>query len=249
MIGFLIIAVSIITFLLLSIPFLAIQWSFYKITNKKWDRLNLKIIQAVFRYFIQVTGSHVTVIGKENLSKNQAVLYVANHRSYFDILVGYSSVLSLTGFIAKKEMEKIPLLAQWMLFVNCLFIDRANIREGLKTILEGIEKVKKGVSIWIFPEGTRSTSDDPAGLLPFKEGSLKIAEKSKCPIIPVAIMGTDAIFEKQFPRMKASEVTIIFGKPIMISELDSEHKKFLGAYTRQLIVDMIKEQMSQRGAD
>ena len=66
---------------------------------------------------------------------------------------GYVTGLpGLTGFVAKKEMLKIPLLRTWMQRVNCLFLDRVDIKEGLKTILEGIEKVKSGVSIWIDPE-------------------------------------------------------------------------------------------------
>ena len=77
--------------------------------------------------------------------------YGGNHRSYFDILVGYMTVPGLTGFVAKKEMLKIPLLRTWMQRVNCLFLDRVDIKEGLKTILEGIEKMNAGVSIWIFP--------------------------------------------------------------------------------------------------
>lgn len=244
MIRLLIVVFVLVGFLLLSIPYLIVNLIWYKITGKKWNDLNLKIVQLIFRFILAVVGADVTVIGKENLRKDQAVLFVANHRGYFDILVGYSSVLSLTGFVAKKEMEKIPLLAQWMKYVNCLFLDRVNLKEGLKTILEGVEKVKKGISIWIFPEGTRSDSSDPSELLPFKEGSLKIAEKSKCPIIPVAIIGTAEILERQFPLMKPSKVTIIFGQPIIISELEPEQKKFLGAYTRSLIVEMIKEQMS-----
>ena len=68
------------------------------------------------------------------------MLYVGNHRSYFDILVGYTKVPGLMGFVAKKEMEKIPLLSKWMLNVNCLFLDRNNIKRRFKTILAGIER-------------------------------------------------------------------------------------------------------------
>ena len=87
------------------------------------------------------------------------MLYVGNHRSYFDILAGYVSVPSLMGFVAKKEMEKIPLLSTWMKLVNCLFLDRENVKEGLKTILQGINQIKNGISVWIFPEGTRNESE------------------------------------------------------------------------------------------
>lgn len=101
---------------------------------------------------MKLAGVTYEVQGLENIPSDRAVLYVGNHRSYFDILVGYVTVPGLTGFVAKKEMLKIPLLRTWMQRVNCLFLDRVDIKEGLKTILEGIEKVKSGVSIWIFPE-------------------------------------------------------------------------------------------------
>lgn len=81
-------------------------------------------------------------------------------------------------------MIGIPLLSQWMVQMNCLFLDRSNIKEGLKTILTGIEKVKGGISMWIFPEGTRNKSEDPADLMEFREGSLKIAEKAAARLSP-----------------------------------------------------------------
>ena len=163
------------------------------------------------------------------------MLYVGNHRSYFDILVGYTTVPGLMGFVAKKEMEKIPLLSKWMLNVNCLFLDRNNIKEGLKTILAGIEKVRRGVSVWIFPEGTRNKNEQLSDLLPFKEGSLKIAEKSGCPVVPVAIKGTAEVFEKHIPLICPSHVVIEFGEPFIVKELDPENRKFVGAYTREKI--------------
>ena len=143
-------------------------------------------------------------------------------------------------------MESIPLLSDWMRNVNCLFLDRKNIREGVKAILEGVARVKAGVSIWIFPEGTRNEAEDYLELMPFKEGSLKIAEKTGCPVIPVAITGTAEIYESHFPRITSSQVTIEFGKPFIIKGLEPEKKKFVGAHTRELIIDMLKEEKRLR---
>ena len=84
-----------------------------------------------------MAGVTVEVRGYENIPQDRPVLYVGNHRSYFDILVGYTTVPGLMGFVAKKEMEKIPLLSKWMLNVNCLFLDRNNIKEGLKRFWRG----------------------------------------------------------------------------------------------------------------
>lgn len=206
------------------------------------EKESLCIVRKMFRIFLRLSGVTVTVKGKENIPADIPVLYVGNHRSYFDILIGYTTVPGLLGFVAKKEMRRYPFLSEWMVDVNCLFLDRKNIKEGLKTILEGIEKIRRGVSIWIFPEGTRNRNAELTDLLPFKEGSLKIAEKSGCPVVPVAIKGTADIFEKHIPIIRPSHVTIEFGEPFLIKDLSAEDRKFVGAYTRKKIIDMLREE-------
>ena len=154
-------------------------------------------------------------------------------------MIGYTLIKGQCGFIAKKEMERYPLLSDWMRNLHCQFLDRDNIKEGLKTILAAIDCVKNGVSIWIFPEGTRSREE---GMLPFKEGSFKIAEKSGCPIIPVAMHHTADIFENQFPRMKKTHVTVEFGTPIPTAELSKEEKKELSKNVQETISRMLKKE-------
>lgn len=245
MIRFILVALVLFGFLISSVPLLIGSRAVSKHNRRKEQEYSLGVVQAMFRMIIRLTGSKVTVKGLENIPEG-AVLYVGNHRSYFDILVGYTTVPGLTGFVAKKEMLRYPLLSDWMMNVNCLFLDRKDVKEGLKTILMGIDKVKHGISIWIFPEGTRSESEDMLELLPFKEGSLKIAEKSGCPIVPVAITGTAEIFEQHLPFMRPSQVTIEYGKPIYLKELPPEDRKRAGAYTRNIIIEMLKEEQQAR---
>lgn len=245
MIRFILVASTVVLFLVLSIPLLIAEWLLGKKNPERRDRQSLSVVQAVFRLILRLAGVTITVKGLEHIPEDRAVLYVGNHRSYFDILVGYVTVPGLTGFVAKKEMERYPLLSNWMRNVHCLFLDRENMREGLKTILSGIEQVKAGISVWIFPEGTRNRADDILELMPFKEGSLKIAEKSGCPVIPVAITGTAEVFEKHIPRMTPSHVTIHFGEPIDIKALEPEQKKRSGAYTRERIIAMLKEEQEK----
>ena len=190
-------------------------------------------------------GMTVTVRGKEKIP-DTSVLYVGNHRSYFDILVGYTTVPGLTGFVAKKEMDRYILLRDWMRNVNCLFLDRKNIKEGLKTILEGVAKIKAGISIWIFPEGTRSRGASELDMLEFKEGSLKIAEKSGHPVVPVAITGTAEVFEAHMPFIRPSHVIIEYGDPIYIKQLEPSQRKFVGEYTREVIRGMLEKQLEER---
>ena len=241
MIRFIILVLVVVGFLVLGYPLLVMQNSLGKKDPAARDKESLKIIQFMFRLLLKLSGVKVTVKGLENIPKDQAVLYVGNHRSYFDILVGYTTVPNLMGFVAKKEMLRYPLLRSWMVNVNCLFLDRQDIKAGLKTILEGIEKVKNGTSMWIFPEGTRNRNESELDLMQFKEGSLKIAEKTGCPVIPVAMTRTADIFEKHTPIIKPTNVTVYYGKPFYIKELEPEQKKHAGAYTRDVLIEMLKE--------
>lgn len=217
------------------IPLLIIEWLIGKVNPYLRDRSSLSIIQGVFRVVLWISGVRLTVIGRENIPKDQAVLYVSNHRSYFDIIIGYTLVEGLCGFVSKKEIGKIPLLNTWMCRLHCLFLDRENLREGMKTIIACIAQIKDGISVWICPEGTRNRGE---GLLPFKEGSFKIAEKVGCPIIPVAFRHTDTILEQHFPWIRRAEVSVEFGAPILTAGLDRAAKKALPLTTQQAIEKM-----------
>lgn len=241
MIRFIIVCICVIGYLILSIPILLAEWVVGKFNPRAKDISSLRIIQTVFRFILKVTGADITIIGHENVPKDQAVLYIGNHRSFFDILLTYVHCPDLTGYVAKKEMAPIPLLSIWMRYLHCLFLDRKDIKEGMKTILTAIEKVKNGISICIFPEGTRNKGDDELELLPFHEGSFKIATKSGCPIIPMAISNSAEIFENHFPKIKPCKMVVEYGKPIYPEQLSKEDKKRLGAYTQGIILEMLKK--------
>ena len=138
-------------------------------------------------------------------------------------------------------MEPIPLLSTWMRYLHCLFLDRQDIKAGMKTILTAIDKVKNGISICIFPEGTRNKGANELEMLPFHEGSFKIATKSGCPIIPIAISNSAEIFEAHFPKIKPCNVIVEYGAPIYPEQLEKEDKKRLGAYTQKVILEMLKK--------
>lgn len=235
MIRFLFVAAFVILFLVLSIPLLIAEWIIGKFNQDLKDRSSLAIVNWAFRWVIRLAGTKVIALGEENIPRDTAVLYVGNHRSYFDIVLTYVRVPRPTGYIAKTEMEKWPLLSNWMRNLHCLFLDRSNIKQGLKTILAAVEKVKSGISICIFPEGTRNKTNDT--FLPFHEGSFKIAEKGNVPIIPMTIVNSAAVFEDQLPRMKRATVVIEYGKPIYVKELDKETRKNMSGYVQKIISD------------
>ena len=134
------------TYLLLSYLVFPVLWIYEKINKKGKDVLSLRIVQWGFNVILKIAGTDITVIGKENIP-DEAALFVGNHRSYFDILILYVQCKNLTGFVAKDAIEKVPSLRVWMRYLYCLFLNRGDAREGLKTILKAIEYVKKGVSI------------------------------------------------------------------------------------------------------
>ena len=244
MLRFILIVIILVGYLILSIPLLLIEWIIGKFNTRAKDISSLRIVQAVFRLMIFIAGVKITVIGEENVPADQAVLYIGNHRSYFDILLTYSRCPNLTGFVAKKEMKKAPLLNFWMMYLHCLFLDRENLKEGLKTILKGIEKIKNGISIFIFPEGTRSRGESCLDMLPFHEGSFKLATKTNCPVIPVAMNNTAEIMEAHFPKIRPCHVIIEYGKPIIPSELSKEDVRHIGEYTRNIILDTLRKNES-----
>ncbi|MDD3204895.1 MAG: lysophospholipid acyltransferase family protein [Lachnospiraceae bacterium] len=223
MIRFILVAAFVILFLIVSIPLMLVEWIIGKFNMDIKNRSSLAIVNWAFRGCLFFSGVKITVIGEENVPKDVPVLYIGNHRSYFDILLTYTRVPRPTGYIAKDSMEKIPLLNIWMKNLHCLFLNRENLKEGMKTILAAIEKVKSGISICIFPEGTRNKENDT--FLPFHQGSFKIAEKGKCPLIPIAINNAADIFEDHLPKIKKTHVVIEYGKPIDMSLMDRDEKK------------------------
>ena len=243
MIRLIITAIFLLVFFTLSIPIFLILFIIGKFSQRKKDYIVYFIVSRAVKTLLLIAGTKLTVIGRENIPKDSSVLYVANHRSFFDIVVSYSVIGPLMGFVSKKEVRKVPILGHWMVLMHCLLLDRENIKEGLKTILLGVEKLKNNISIFIFPEGTRGKTDD--SLKEFKEGSLKLAEKSGKQIVPVAFTNTSAIFEDHFPFIKKASVTMEFGKPIDITELSKEDKKKLGAYTHQLVYEMVQKNKNQ----
>ncbi len=202
------------------------------------DRMYLAGIQKLFSFMLWFSGVKVTVLGRENIPDDRPVLYVSNHRSFFDIVIGYTLVRRRCGFVAKDSFEKIPLFATWMRILHCLFLDRDNPRQGMRVILDATEKVKDDISIWICPEGTRSHGDE---LLPFKAGSFRIALKSGAPVIPVALTHTDDILENHFPWVRSGRVTVEFGEPIETADLSREEQKALPARVQEIVAQMYQK--------
>ncbi len=239
MFRFICIVFFLILFLILTIPVLIAEWVIGKFNPYARDISSLRIVQWAFKFILKITGVKTTVIGEENVP-DEPVLFIGNHRSYFDILLTYSRCKRLTGYIAKKEMLRYLTLTSWMKRLYCLFLDRSDPKEGLKTILQAVDYIKNGISICIFPEGTRNPGKE-LSMLPFRDGAFKIATKTGCAIIPISLNNTAEIFENHFPRIKKTHVVIEYGKPIYPNELDKETKRHIGDYVENIIKETIKK--------
>lgn len=239
MIRFLLVVLFLFLYLLLGIPVLGIEWIIGKFNKNLSDYQSLRLVQWAFNVILKISGVEVTVIGEENVP-DEPVLFIGNHRSYFDILLTYSRCKRLTGYVAKKEMLRYPLLRDWMKRLYCLFLDRENPKEGLKTILQAIDYEKNGISICIFPEGTRNNGEE-LSMLPFHNGSFKIAEKSGCAIVPMSLNNTVSIFEAHLPFIRKTHVVLEYGKPIYMKDMDKETKKHIGEYCQNIIQETINK--------
>ena len=227
-------------FLILFLPVLAVLALIGIKRPDVRERICRKLVNGEFRVISAVCGAHITVRGAENISSGSA-LYVGNHRSIFDIILVYPLLPAHTGFIAKGSLEKAPLLPIWAKFIGCLFFDRSDLRAGLKMIQTATEMVQNGWNIMIFPEGTRKRGPEELPLQEMHEGSFRIAMKSGCPIIPMAIHNTAAVWEGHLPWVRKADVVITFGEPILPADIPREDRKHVGQLVSAKLTEMLQE--------
>ena len=237
--------ISLSLFFIFCVILTPIEWIIGMISPKAQETSRLAIVQGYVKLLLWICGVKVTLIGRERIPADTASLFTPNHRSMFDILVMLAYAPSTPAFISKKEWKKIPLLSWWIDWMHGFYLDRENLREGLKVVLAAAEAMKGGQSVVIFPEGTRNRGSDERELLPFHEGSFEIATKSGCPIIPVSINHTSEIFEDQFPKVRAGRVILEYGTPIETKDMTREDRKFLGKRVREIITEMVTRNHEQ----
>ena len=194
------------------------------------DKYAQKTAYLWAKYTIKTIGIDLEVKGLENIP-DEACVFIGNHTSILEIPIMFYTIDRLVGFVAKKEMLKAPVIGTWLEKAHCIPLDRENPREAIKTINYGVELLKKGYSLAIFPEGTRS-KDGNIG--EFKKGSLKLATKAKAPIVPIAIDRAYTSFEKD-KKFKPSKIKVTFGNVISTAELTKEEEKTLNEDVRNII--------------
>lgn len=205
---------------------------------KKRDPIADKFVRFMVNNVMVLGGSDVKLYGLENIP-DQACVLVGNHQSYFDILALLWKFHPMYGFLAKKEMGKVPFLRTWMEIIDCVFLDRSDARKGMIAVRESINILKRGRSLFIFPEGTRSKNGE---IGEFKSGSLLIATKAKVPVVPFLVEGTSELFEKNGYRVKPGKARITFYPPIATDNMTREEVNSLTETVRNELIARQKEQ-------
>ncbi len=214
----------------------------YSYGNSKYDKREsrqhiYKTLQKLSRSMLKAGEIPVEVRGIENLPQHGPVLYVANHKSIFDIVILTSIIEDPCIYIGKKEVSKMPLVGKWFDALGCIYIDREDIRQSLKAIMEGIGELKNGQSIVLFPEGTRTYARE---MKDFKEGSFKLATKTGVPIVPIALQDTYKVFEENKGIRKAKAYVNI-GKTIYQEALSTEERRSLPQYVQHIVEELLRQ--------
>lgn len=214
-----------------------IKYSYIKKT--KGEDSAFEYVRKIFylwsKFTIETIGIELEVSGLENIPKETCV-FIGNHSSILDIPILLYTVDRNLGFIAKKEMMKIPIIGYWLEKTKSVPLDRDNPRSAIKSINDGINNINEGCSMVIFPEGTRS-KDGKVG--EFKKGSLKLATKSKVPIVPVSIDRASRAFEDN-RKFMPTRIKVVFGEKVDTNNLSKEEEKSLMANIRNTIISNLK---------
>lgn len=229
----------VVVYVIIAIPAMIYLSIVHKKDPWKAEKTARSWMTFLFNGLILISGTKLTVEGLENVPKDLAVVYVGNHRSYFDIILTYKLSNRPTSYIAKSELQKIPFFGFWGRMMMVLFFDKSDMKASLKMILDGIDRLKKGVSVFIFPEGTRNRAPEVKPLTEFHDGSFRLSSKSGAPVIPVALKKTDDIWEAHSPWVKKANVTIRFGTPVYFTDLSPEDQKHPGEYFKNLVESML----------
>lgn len=211
------------------------KWK-YKDGKERYDT-NYHKLHVISRRILKILGIRVMVDGSLAEDANENYLFVGNHRSDFDSLILVAQINKPIIFIGKSEIKKMPFIGKWFTEIGCIFIDREDAKESLAAIVKGIERLKNGYSLVIFPEGGRTKEN---GIRDFKPGSMKLATKSGVKIIPLTFYNTEACYELQHRFQKAT-VKLVIGTPLDMEKDELKNTTEIANYLHDMIAQKYRE--------
>lgn len=177
-------------------------------------------------------GARIHRRDSSGLTPDEAVLFVSNHQGDFDIPILLSQGGRDLAFVAKKELGKLPLVSNWMYLLGCIFLDRDDRRKQVAQIRQTVEHLREGLSMVIFPEGTRSRG--PV-MRPFARGSLNIAERAGVRIVPVTLKDSYQLKPEGVWGLPGGKVEVIFHPAVDPAKLDAETRSRLHEHVQAII--------------
>ena len=200
--------------------------------KEKWDHIRYILTRAV-----RSGNIDLQVTGTENIPTDRSFLLYANHQGMFDVLAIAATCEPPLGTVLKKELKDVPFLKQIVACTKSFAMDREDVRQSL-TVIQGVtEEVKKGRNYLIFPEGTRSKLGNE--MLEFHGGSFRCATKSKCTILPVALIDCFKVLDQK--GSKPVSVQIHYLKPIYYEEYAGMKPAEVAALVKSRIQEKINE--------
>jgi len=207
-----------------------------RLEREAWFYLGA-ISRILSRFLLFSTGTTLYIEGRENIPRGKPYCYIGNHQAYADILAMMASTPKAPGYIAKSSLKSLPVVRTWMMLLRCYFLRRDSLKDGLKAILYGADRVKRGYPMVIFPEGHRSKG--PV-MQEFRKGGVKLATKAKALAIPVSIHGSYRLLEqKGYP--KPTWIGVKFHVPVDTSQLSSAEEGALADTVRDTIQQGLRD--------
>ncbi len=198
-------------------------------------------IQYILKRAVKSGNIDLVVTGTENIPTEGGFLLYSNHQGMFDVLAIAATCEQPLGTVLKKELKDVPFLKQVIACTKSFAMDREDVRQSLTVIQNVIKEVNSGRNYLIFPEGTRSKSTNE--LLEFHNGSFRCATKTKCPVIPIALVDCYKVLDQK--GSKPITVQIHYLEPIYYEEYQNLNTKELAALVRDRIEQKVKEQTQE----
>ena len=208
------------------------------LTDRTGRRVHFYAAAPWAKSILWVCGVRVTLEGRERLDDRVPCIYMSNHQSYFDIFVLLGYLPLDFKFILKEELMRIPLFGSTMRRAGYIGIDRGDPRKALRSMNEAAEKVKKGASVLIFPEGTRS---EDGALQDFKKGGFHLALKSGCDIVPLTIRNTRRIVPKGSLRIQGGHAGLCIGERLPTKDYSKKDMERLMLRVREEILGKMEQ--------